>query len=198
MPVNAPPEMTTRNYNAILNMFGVGALAQYADNKDKSQKFAEKMREERQKLGSKMTSALMEELPRQGYQVELIDRIPGTAGDPEDIDFTQARVSGPILHVWYFDVGLHSPRWRIAYEPKINVAAKLAYPLDEHYPYDEWLYYGIDSRGEDYWSIPSDPSHRFTSFEAIIDKPEDVVAAFDAGIQAIARHLAKEFRRRVP
>jgi hypothetical protein len=196
LPVNPPSEVATENRNLLLEFGWLTSLAQRADNQAKAKQFGYRMREERQVLGEKMTLALLTELPRHGYEVELIERIPGTPDDPEDIDFAKARVDGPILHVWFFDVGFYSPRSRIDYEPKINVAVRLAYPLDEHLPYDEWLYYGTDSRGEKYWSIPAVATpHRFTSFDSIVDHPEDVVAVFDAGIAAIARHIAKEFRR---
>jgi hypothetical protein len=199
LPVNPPPGVRTENRNFFLELGWLTALAQSADNKAKAKQFGEQMYGERQKLGEKMTRALMEELPKQGYEVELIERIPGTPDDPEDIDLSQSRVSGPIVHVWFFDVGLHSPRTRIEYEPRINLVVQLAYPLDEDfYLYDENLYYGADSRGEKYWSIPSDPTHRFRSFDAIVGHPQDVVAAFDAGLVAIARHIGKEFRRQVP
>lgn len=198
LPVVSPPQVGTENRNFLLEMTGaLTVFMQYSDNKAKSQKFGERMREERAKLGEKMTRALMEELPKAGYEVELIERIPGSSPDaPDDIDYTKLS-SGPVVHVWFYDVGMVSPRTRIDYIPKINIGVGLIYPSDPDFTYMEFLYYGADSRGEKYWSIPANPKYEFKSFDSLIGNPDLVVEAFEAGLRAIGAHIGKEFRRAV-
>jgi hypothetical protein len=198
LPVVSPPEVTAENRNFLLQTTGaLTAFIQKMDNKAKATQFGERMRDAQVLLGAKMTRALMEALPEAGYEVELIERIPGSSPDaPDDLDYTKIS-SGPVVHVWFYDVGLYSPMTRIDYIPRINVGVGLIHPLDEDFTYMEFLYYGADSRGEKYWSIPADPRHRFRSFDALLNDPDGVVEAFDAGLQAIARHIGKEFRRAV-
>lgn len=195
MPVGNPREFEVANDNFFARFWGPASLAMFTENRRKSAEFAEKMRSEQMAMGQKMTKALLEELPRQGYEVELIERAQAKADDPDDIDYTRIHADGAVLHVWIQDIGMDSSVWRNDYIPRLTVAVNLIYPLDQEFLYEEWLYYGSEARKGKHWSVPGEPRYQFANFEALLNNPDQVIADFDDGLRATAQHVGREFRR---
>jgi len=152
------------------------------------------MRGEQMAMGQKMTKALLEELPRYGYEVELIERAPGKADDPDDIDYTRIHADGAVLHVWIQDIG-----WILRYGEKTTSPPDRCgdsyIPTDERPMYEEWLYYGSEAKEGKNWSVPGQPRYRFAGFEEMLSNPDQIVENFDDGIRATAQHAGREFRR---
>ena len=197
MPVGNPREFEVANDNFFARLSGAASLAVSMENRRKSTVFAEKMRSEQMAMGQKLTKALLEELARQGYEVELVERAQAKADDPDDIDYTTIHADGAVLHVWIQDIGMDSSVWRKDYLPRLTVAVNLIYPLDEEFLYEEWLYYGSETKEGKNWSVPGQPRYRFASFEEMLNNPDQIVENFDDGIRATAQHVAREFRRAV-
>ncbi|HEX9450873.1 MAG TPA: hypothetical protein VF934_05615 [Burkholderiales bacterium] len=197
MPVGNPREFEVANDNFFARFWGPASLVMFTENKRKSTVFAEKMRSEQMAMGEKLTKALLEELSRQGYEVELIERAQAKADDPDDIDYTRIHADGAVLHVWIQDIGMDSSVWRTDYLPRLTVAVNLIYPMDEEFLYEEWLYYGSEAKEGKNWSVPGKPRYRFASFEEMLNNPDQIVENFDDGIRATAQHVGREFRRAV-
>lgn len=197
LPVSNPHEFEVANDNFFVRFFGLASLAMSMENRRKSKTFAEKMRSEQMAMGQKMTKAILEELPRQGYEVELIERVDGKGDDPEDIDYTTIHADGAVLHVWIQDIGMDSSVLRNDYLPRLTVAVRLIYPLDQQFLYEEWLYYGSEAKEGKNWSVAGKPRYRFASFEEMLNNPDQIVENFDDGIRATAQHIGREFRRAV-
>lgn len=194
LPVENPSTLYTQN-RSILGDTLLGALVQGAVNQRQSTLFAQKIEEKRTTMGEEMTQALVEELARAGYEVDLIKDARGPAEDPADIDYKTIATDAPVLHITFDRVAMYSSRLRSDYEHQINVSALLLTAKEEEYLYDEALYYGAESKGEQYWSIPSDPKYRYANFDELVARQDEVMEGFSAGIRALARHIGKEFNR---
>jgi hypothetical protein len=197
IPVGNPREFEVANDNFFARLWGPASLAMFAENRRKSAVFAEKMRSEQMSMGQKMTTALLEELSRRGYEVELIERPQAKEDDPDDIDYSTVHAQGAVLHVWIQDIGMDSSVWRKDYVPRLTVAVRLIYPMDEEFLYDEWLYYGAEAKEGKSWSVPGQPRYHFSTFEGMFNNPDQIVEIFDDGIRATAQHVGTEFRRAV-
>ncbi|MCW7540028.1 hypothetical protein OOT46_19510 [Aquabacterium sp. A7-Y] len=196
--VDPPGELYTRNSNLVLNSTGglLGAGVQALDTSYKSRTFNQKMEEYRLSSGKKMTSALIEELARQGFDVELIDGPKGPPDDPDNVDYTKLPTRNPVLHVRFDAMGMYSSQTSLYYLPQLNVSAWLVMPGSESYPFEEGFYYGADSRGEKYWSLPSDDKYRYGTFETLVNSPDSVAEGYDAGIRAVAKRIGEQLRSR--
>jgi len=171
-------------------------LASTAANRNKSAEFNQKMESTRLMLGSKLTSAIQEELQSAGFEVTVLNNVERHKDDPEDIDYAKLPTRNAVLHVWFSDVSMYSSRMSSVYLPRMNVSTHLLpRPESEDAVYSETLYYGADSRGDKYWSIPSDPKYSYPSFNEMIDRADDVAQGYEAGLQAIAKRLSRELRK---
>jgi hypothetical protein len=197
MPIGTPREFEVANANFFARLSGLGTLAMSMENRRKSQEFADRMRAEQMEMGDELTKLILEELPKQGYEVALIDRAPGKGNDPDDIDYGQIHTDGAVLHVWIQDIGMDSPMLHNDYLPRLTVAVTLIYPSDGRPLYDEWLYYGVEAKKSKNWSVPGEPRYRFGNYEQMLNNPDQVIAVFDDGLRATAQHIGREFRRAV-
>ncbi len=78
----------------------------------------------------------------------------------------------------------------------MNVTVSLLLkPESEDSLYNETFYYGETSRGDKYWSLPSDPKYSYPDFDNMISRSEHVAESYHAGIQAIAKRIARELRK---
>lgn len=197
IPVANPREFEVANDNFFARFSGFASFAVSMENSRKSKVFAEKMRDEQMAMGKKLTQATLEELAKQGYEVELIERPEGTPRNPEDIDYTGIHADGAALHVWIQDLGMASSVFRNDYIPRLTVAVELIYPQDSEFLYEEWLYYGAEAKEGKNWSVPGKPHYLFSNFEQMVNNPDQIVEDFDEGIRATAQHIGREFRRAV-
>lgn len=194
LAVDNPKKLYTENrtpLSAVLIPGWIEPLHNWQNTKD----FNLKMEETRLGMGKKMNAALMEEFANEGYKVEFIEGPKGPPDDPETVEYGQLGTDGPILHLWFETVGMYSGKTSLDYTPRVNVTVYLVHPKDEEYLYSETLYYGADSRGEDYWSIPADPKYKYRSAAALLEKSSEVAEIYDEAITKIAQHLAKEFKK---
>lgn len=194
LAVNSPDKLYTENRSP-LSMLLIPGWIEPLSNWQNTKDFNLKMEESRLGLGKKMSSALMKELTNEGYKVEFIAGPKGPPDDPESVDYTQLETDGPVLHLWFETVGMYSGKTSVDYTPRVNVSVYLVRPKDEEYLYNETLYYGADSRGEDYWSIPADPKYKYRSAAALLEKSSEVAESYDVAVTKIAQHLAKEFKK---
>ncbi|WKB51375.1 hypothetical protein [Eleftheria terrae] len=191
LPVLPPGQLSTENRNLMVG-WGVAWL----DNRYKSSVFAEKMSEMSATSGRKLTTALMEQLSKQGFAPELAESPPAPPDDPGHVDYARLATPLPVLHVTIQDMGMYSSKLSLYYLPRINVWAGLMKPKSEDDLFSEDFYYGADARGEKYWSLPSDAKYRYATFEALMARPDEVVEGFDRGIQALAERIAEQLRQR--
>ncbi|MEJ8853969.1 hypothetical protein WKW79_05285 [Variovorax robiniae] len=187
MPVLPPDRFWTYN-NWVL---GFAAIPSAVANRIKSNIFEEKMVAERQAMGPKLTAALVEHLRREGYDADVLGYQPK---DPYTLDIDKLPGTDPVLHVYFGDTGMDSARLSSFYQPRVNISANLVGRGDVGSLYEESIYYGADARGEASWSVPAPERFRFPDFASLVDRPAEVVASLDAGIQGLAQRVARNIK----
>jgi hypothetical protein len=195
LSVTSPAQLYTENKSLLIGVAPLGVI-QKVQNWQNSKDFTVKMEEERSAMGEKMTAFLVEALEKEGFQTNVIDGPKGPPGDPENVDYKKLATTGLILHFWFNTVGMYSGPISNDYIPRVNTTAYLLYANNSNYLYNDSLYYGADSRGEAYWSIPADPKYKFANFPAMVEKSPEVAKAYDLALQKTAAHLAREFRKK--
>ena len=184
-----PPDRFWTYNNWVL---GFAAIPSAVANRIKSNIFEEKMVAEREAMGPKLTAALVEQLRKQGYEAEVLDW-PGRK-DPDTIDIGKLPGTDPVLHVYFGDTGMDSARLSRYYQPRVNISVDLVGRGELGSLYGESIYYGADARGEASWSVPAPERYRFPDFASLVDRPADVVASLDAGIQGLAQRVARNIK----
>jgi len=184
-----PPDRFWTYNNWVL---GFAAIPSAVANRIKSNIFEEKMVAEREAMGPKLTAALVEQLRKQGYEAEVLDW-PGRK-DPYTIDIGKLPGTDPVLHVYFGDTGMDSARLSRYYQPRVNISVDLVGRGELGSLYGESIYYGADARGEASWSVPAPERYRFPDFASLVDRPADVVASLDAGIQGLAQRVARNIK----
>lgn len=192
LPVTPPERFYT--YNNLITPDIGSMLASNITNRAKSNVFSEKMEAERKALGPKLTAALIEELNRAGYQAEPLEWAGRDPAAPEEIDYEKVPATAPILHAYFSDIGMDSSRLSSYYVPRLNVSVNLVGRGADTDLYSETIYYGADSRGVASWSVPAAERFRFPDYASLLDKTDEVVASYDAGVQAIAKKMAQNLK----
>lgn len=196
IPVTSPASFYTKNQVFVPFFPGPAALIGAASNREKSAIFNQKMEGSRLLLGAKLTSALQEELRAAGFEVTVLGNVPRPKDDPEDIDYARLQTREPVLHVWFSDVSMQSGQASSVYLPRMDVTVSLLLkPESEGRLYSETFYYGESSRGNKYWSLPSDPKYSYADFDNMMTRSAEVAESYQSGVQAIAKRIARELRK---
>jgi hypothetical protein len=196
LPVLPPANVRTRNSSLLYSSFGaLGALANYASDQANSEEFQAKIEAERQQMGAKLTTALVKQLRREGYQAEVLQGVVRNPESPEEVDYKGLPGKEPVLHVYYLQADMHSSTLSTYYVPRINITASLVGRGSEDALWAESIYYGADSKGNASWSIPSPDRFQFADFQSLIKQSPQVLASYDHGIEALARRVARNLRK---
>ena len=131
----------------------------------------------------------------EGYEAQVLEGVPRPASSPESIDYSQLPATGHVLHMYFNEVGMHSARFSMDYVPRVNLSANLIGPGGQENVYDETIYYGADSSGNKTWSVPANPTHRWSSFGELVAKPQEVARSYDEAIEALALKIAQNIRQ---
>ncbi len=176
----------------------VGVLWQALADRIKSNSFTELMDETRKNMGPRMTAALVRRLKEQGFEARVLDGVDRPAKSPEDIDYARIPGDDPVLHVHFYDVGMYSSRFSLAYKPRVNVGVAFLRPRDEEYLYSESIYYGADADAgpPTSGSVPADERHVWTSFDEMVRKSDDVARSYEDAVDTLAARIATNIRAR--
>jgi hypothetical protein len=148
----------------------------------------------RKGMGPKFTDALVQQLNAQGFEAQVLEGVARPAASPDSIDYQKLPTTDPVLHVYFYDVGMYSARFSRDYVPRVNVGAYLVRPRNEVDLYNETIYYGADSSGNSSSSIPADARYHWSSFDEIVGKPQEVAGSYDDAVNALAIKIAQNIR----
>jgi hypothetical protein len=185
LPVMPIDRLYTEN-----NGVPLGVIWQGVADRIKSNDFNQRMDATRLALAPRFTEALLKELRSQGFDASLMEGVNRPAAAPDDIDYARLPGVAPVLHVYFSELGMFSARFALDYVPRVNVGAALVVSGRKDAIYEESVYYGADSRGIQSWSVPADPRFKWSSFSALVEKPEAVVESYDVAVTALARQIA--------
>jgi hypothetical protein len=195
IPIVSPAQLNTENKTLALPLLPA-LVIQSIDNRRKSEAFDRKMEDTRRQMGAKLQAALLDALKADGFDPFVLESVKRSATDPDNVDFKSIAAQAPVLQVAFYGVGMYSPRTSLDYEPRVNAWAILkARPDATDVLTEDYVYYGADSGGKtNDWSIPADPKYRYPSFDALIERADEVTEAYDVAVRAIAQRIAKQLR----
>ncbi|RYF48727.1 MAG: hypothetical protein EOO27_34945 [Comamonadaceae bacterium] len=175
----------------------LGVIWQSIADTIKSNDFTQRLDQTRQGSAARMTDALVNALNAQGFDARVLQGVPRSPKDPNYIDPKKLPTTDPVFHVQFNEVGMYSSRFSMDYVPRMNVYAELIDSANNDFGYSDYVYYGADARGAAPWSIPSDPAFKWSSFNAMVERPQGVTDAYNAAVDAIAVRLAANLREEV-
>ena len=199
VPVTSPASVYTEN-----RMFAAPILpaliATSVANRAKSRDFDQHMDKARRSLGPDFTQILVDALRAKGLSAYAWDAMPRDPKAPDNIEYSKLPTDDAVLHVWFNDLAMDSPRTSSDYLPRVNVDAYF-FPsraaVDDHQTYF-YFRYGADAGGQKPWSIPSDAKYRFPSFDALIERSNDVEASWQEAMREMALRMAEAIASELP
>jgi hypothetical protein len=185
-----PTLFSLENVSAAQFLIPLAATANYLDSKSKAKTFNEKLSAQLPRLGASLTDDMASALRGYGYQVEILEGVTGPPDDINNIDYAKVSTKADaVLHIWFTDVGLFSPRSSSNYLPRVNARGVLFVKGREDYLYEEEIYYGVDARNGNKWAIAADPKFAYPSFDAVLSNLDGVRQAFSTGSSEIAKRM---------
>jgi hypothetical protein len=175
----------------------LGVLWYSIADRIKSSDFNERMEVTRKGMGPKLTDALVRQLNAQGFEARVLEGVARPTASPDRIDYKGLPTANPVLHVFFYDVGMYSARFSRDYVPRVNVGAYLVRPRSEAELYDATIYYGADSSGNSSTSVPADARYHWSSFDEIVGNPQEVAGSYDDAVNALAVKIAQKIRAQV-
>jgi hypothetical protein len=197
IPIVPPEQLYVENRSTALLLFPLPTLV--ADpilNRRKSTLFNEKMEGLRAQLGTKLTDEVLQALKAEGFEASIIHDVKRPRNDPEGVEYGSLDPKDAVLRVGFSSVGMHSSRFSNDYQPRVNAwASLLARPEPSAWAAEDYFYYGADaSRTADAWNIPAAEKYRYPTFDALIDKANEVGEGYDVALRELAQHIAKQLR----
>lgn len=192
VPVGPIDKMHTENKGIPL-----GVLWQSVADRIKSSDFNERMEATRKDMGPKLTAALVRQLVAQGYEAQVVEGVSGRSAESA-IDESKLPPTDAVLRVYFNEVGMFSARFSRDYVPRVNLSAYLVRGETEDSLYSETLYYGADATNEKAsWSVPANPDHHWSSFNELVEHPQEVAQSYDHAVNALATRVAQNIRAQV-
>lgn len=195
IPAVAPDKLSTENKGAPL----VGALwtgiANTILDKGKSAEFDTKYAAYRLTMGTRLTDAVMRELQAQGFKVMLANSADVVRDKDGELDYKKFSTHDSVMDLSYSEVGMYSGRVTPHYLPMMNIYVPLVKPLSKEYMMDGSYYYGAFASKDEGLHVTSDAKFQFPGFSDLINQPELVTEAYEAGIKKTAVRIATEFRK---
>lgn len=163
------------------------------DSHGKAKIFNDKVNAQPAALGADFTEQVAASLRERGFTVEILGGVVRPADDPDNIDYDKVSTSADaILHLWISEVGLFSSPMSSNYIPRVNASGKLFVRGEDDNVYDEDLCYGVDAKKGKAWAIPPDPKYAYPSFDAVLNRIEEVRSSFADGTREIGTRMSAQ------
>lgn len=140
-------------------------------------------------------AALLGALQAEGLAVVPTPGLLYLADDPESIDYIKTAPASPkVMVVTVRELGLYSGRLSRQFVPKLNISVELINKDKATTLYDEWLYYGADASKDTALTALSDPQHAYASYGEAVERGDDLIASYRAGIVKLAKLAAAQVK----
>lgn len=198
IPATSPVNYTLENLSAVQFVIPLAATFNYLDSKEKAKAFNQKLSARPVSLGGSLTDEVAKSLRSFGYEVQILDNVARPPDDLDNVDYTKVvTTADAVLHVRFTEVGLLSTRSSPSYLPRVDAYGTLFVKGRSSYLYEQEIYYGVDARAGKAWSIPSDPTFAYPSFDAVISGIDAVRGAFQTGAVAISKRMAEQVHKSI-
>lgn len=193
IPATLPQYYSLQNLSAIQFLVPIANIGYAMNSKEKAKLLTERIPAISFRIDEDLTAAVAESLRSKGYEVTVLSDVKRRPNDPDSIEYESfPHSTDALLHVYFSDVGVVSPRTTTDYLPRVNVSAMTFVKQNRSYPYETTIYYGVDSKeGTDY-SIAADPKHSYPDFESIINNLDLVRSNIRTSVGRIAQRIAEQ------
>lgn len=192
VPPATPASYSLQNLSAVTFLIPISQLGYAQSNADRTKALSAGLRDPGFKLDEVLTSAVVESLRKQGFEVSVLADVKRQQRRPDTLEQELSELptkADAVLHLGFEDVGLESPRRTTDFLPRVIVNVASFVRQNESYPYDATLYYGVDATEPRPHHIPHEPKHAYASFDAAM--------ADLAGVRAVLRHGAVALGTRI-
>lgn len=202
IPVWQPDEVSIERSQPVsmltLAVLAPGAfiLADKLDMTDKRATFVARFGSARQTIGMELTSALVKAGAQRGFRTVLLDDMPRSVTDPDDIEYGKLKTDADlIVHVRVNYIGVASPRKVDQYLPKITLGVVLVSRRTGTELLNENFEYGAEATEPAFWSVPSDARYAFPDFGDVMSHDALVEESWHVGAQALGTRVMEQIGR---
>lgn len=171
-------------------------LVDKLDMTDKRAAFVARFGSVRQTIGMELTSALLKAGTQRGFRTVLLDDMPRSVTDPDDIEYEKLQTDADVVvHVRVNYVGLLSPRKVDQYLPRITLAVVVVSRRTGTELLNENFEYGAEATEKAFWSVPSEARFAFPDFGDVMRHDALVEESWHVGAQALGARVIEQIKR---
>jgi hypothetical protein len=170
-------------------------IADKLDMVDKRRAFTARFGSARQTIGMELTSALADAGTRRGFRTIVLNDMPRSIEDPDDIDYATLETEADVIvHVRVKDFGVQSPRKVDQYLPRISLGVLIVSRRTGTELLNENFEYGAEATDRTFSSVESDARYAFPDFIDLMTRSALVEESWHAGAQALGSRVIEQIR----
>lgn len=189
-----PPQNFSLYYSSSIPGL-IGLLVQKETSKDQGRVFNEKILDPGFRLDQELTDSVAEGLRAKGYSVTVLKDVKRSSESPDslEVDLEElGRSMDAVVHFYFYEVGVESPRRTNEYRPRLNVYVSTFVREDSSYPFRQYFYYGVDATAGAPNSIVHDPKHAYPDFDTLVNNIERVRSDLRVGATQVGQRVAEQ------
>jgi hypothetical protein len=191
VPATLPQAYSLQNLSAVQFLVPIASLGYAMNSKAKAALLTQKIAADSFRIDQDLTDAVMNALRSKGYEVNMVSDLKRVVGSPDYIEYEKLpHVGDALVHVYFADVGIESPRSSTNYFQRVNVNTMVYVQQNKSYPYESAIYYGVDAKPGKEWAIEADPTLVYPDFDFVINNLETVRTNFKTGVKLAAERIA--------
>ncbi len=187
-----PQYYSLQNLSAVQFLIPIASLGYSMNSRDKAKLLTDKLPAPSFRPDEDLTTAVADALRSKGYEVTILKDVKRTPDRPDSINLeTLPHETDALVHVYFSDVGVESPRTTTNYLPRVNVNSLVYVRQNQSYPFDSVVYYGVDAREGKDWAMAADPKHAYPDFDFMVNNLDVVRSQFSQSAKQIGQRLAE-------
>ena len=193
IPATLPTYYSLQNLSAVQFLVPIAALGYSMNSKEKAKQLTERLPAATFRIDDQLTNTVAELLRQKGYAVSVLSDAKRRPDSPDWFDYEQVPHSADaLIHVYFSDVGVESPRSTTDYIPRMNVSVMSYTKQNKGYPYETTIYYGVDAKAGTEYSVVADPKHLYPDFDFMLNNLETVRENFKGSVKLVAERIAAQ------
>jgi hypothetical protein len=192
IPATLPQYYTLQNESAVTFFVPIAGIAYGMNAKAQAKLLTEKLPAAGFSPDENLTNAVAAALREKGYEVNVLKNVQRLPGSPDSIDYAKlAHKADALAHVYFSDVGLHSPRNNTDYLSRVIVYSQVYVQSDKSWPHGASYAYGSGAQDYKEYGVAGDPSHKFSDFDDVMANLEKLRNHVNVGAKAIGQLVAE-------
>ena len=161
VPATLPTYYSLQNLSTVQFFVPIASIGYAMNSKEKAKLLTARLPSQSFRIDEDLTSTLADSLRKMGYEVTVLTDIKRLLDDPDSQELNKLKhTSDAVVHIYFSDVGVLSPRSTTDYLPRMNVSVITYTVANKAYPYESTIYYGADATSDKSYSIEAAASDR--------------------------------------